>query len=59
MKPETIAKARTMLASVLREGMCCREAGAPFGLCRSTVERSIKGLVLEVARERGIPELHE
>ena len=59
MKPETIAKARTMLASVLRDGLSYGEAGAPFGLGRSTVERSIKGLVLEVARERGIPELDE
>lgn len=59
MKPETIAKARTMLVSVLRDGLSYREAGAPFGLRRSTVERSIKGLVLEVARERGIPELDE
>ena len=59
MKPETIAKARTMLASVLRDGLSYREAGAPFGLARSTVERSIKGLVLEVAREHGIPELDE
>ena len=59
MKPETIAKARTMFVSVLRDGLSHREAGAPFGLGRSTVERSIKGLVLEVARERGIPELDE
>ena len=59
MKPETITKARTMLASVLRDGLSYREAGAPFGLGRSTVERSIKGLVLEVAREHGIPELDE
>ena len=59
MKPETIAKARTMLASVLQGGLSYREAGAPFGLGRSTVERSIKSLVLEVARERGIPELDE
>ena len=59
MKPETIAKARTMLSSVLLDGMSYREAGAPFGVGRSTVERSIKSLVLEVARERGIPELDE
>jgi integrase len=59
MKPETIAKARTMLASVLQDGLSYREAGAPFGLARSTVERSIKGLVQAVARERGIPELDE
>ena len=59
MKPETIAKARTMLASVLLDGLSYREAGAPFGVGRSTVERSIKSLVLEVARERGIPELDE
>ena len=59
MKPETIAKARTMLSSVLLDGLTYREAGAPFGVGRSTVERSIKSLVLEVARERGIPELDE
>ena len=59
MKPETIAKARTMLANVLQEGATYREAGAPFGLGRSTVERSIKGLVHQVARERGIPEVDE
>jgi integrase len=59
MKPETIARARTMLASVLQDGATYREAGAPYGLGRSTVERTIKGLVLEVARERGIPELDE
>jgi integrase len=59
MKPETIAKARKMLSSVLLDGLSYREAGAPFGVGRSTVERSIKSLVLEVARERGIPELDE
>ena len=59
MKPETIAKARTMLSSVLLDGLSYREAGAPFGVGRSTVERSIKSLVLEVAREHGIPELDE
>ena len=59
MKPETIAKARMMLSSVLLDGLSYREAGAPFGVGRSTVERSIKSLVLEVARERGIPELDE
>jgi integrase len=59
MKPDTIAKARTMLSSVLLDGLSYREAGAPFGVGRSTVERSIKTLVLEVARERGIPELDE
>jgi integrase len=59
MKPETIAKAKTMLTSVLRDGVTYREAGAPHGLGRSTVERTIKTLVLQVARERGIPELDE
>jgi integrase len=59
MKPETITRARTMLASVLQDGATYREAGAPYGLGRSTVERTIKGLVLQVARERGIPELDE
>ena len=59
MKPETVAKARTMLASVLQGGLSYREAGTAFGLGRSTVERTIKALVLEVARERGIPELDE
>lgn len=59
MKPETIAKAKTMLTSVLRDGLTYREAGAPHGLGRSTVERTIKALVLQVARERGIPELDE
>lgn len=59
MKPETIARARTMLASVLQDGATYREAGAPYGLGRSTVERTIKALVLQVARERGIPELDE
>lgn len=48
-----------MLTSVLGDGLCYREAGAPFGVGRSSVERSIKALVLEVARERGIPELDE
>ena len=48
-----------MLSSVLLDGLSYREAGAPFGVGRSTVERSIKSLVLEVARERGIPELDE
>ena len=38
MKPETIAKARTMLASVLLDGLSYREAGAPFGVGRSTVD---------------------
>jgi integrase len=59
MKPETATRARTMLASILRDGLSYREAGAPFGLGRSSVERCIKALVLEVARERGIAELDE
>ena len=59
MNPETIAKATTMLTSVLRDGATYREAGAPYGLGRSTVERLIKALVLQVARERGIPALDE
>ena len=59
MKPETIAKAITMLTSVLQDGTTYREAGAPYGLGRSNVERAIKALVLQVARERGIPELDE
>lgn len=59
MKPETIAKARTMLASILQDGLNYREAGAPFGLGRSSVERLTKALVQEVARERGIPDLDE
>lgn len=59
MKPETIVRARTMLASILQDGATYREAGEPYGLGRSTVERTIKALVLQVARERGIPELDE
>lgn len=59
MKPETIAKAKSMLVSVLQGGATYREAGAPYGLGRSTVERTIKALLLQVARERGIPELDE
>jgi integrase len=59
MRPETIAKAKSMLVSVLQGGATYGEAGAPFGVGRSTVERTIKALVLQVARERGIPELDE
>ncbi len=59
MKPETIAKAKSLLVSVLQGGATYREAGAPYGLGRSTVERTIKALVLQVALERGIPELDE
>ncbi|MEQ1806109.1 MAG: site-specific integrase, partial [Burkholderiaceae bacterium] len=59
MRPETITKATTMLTSVLRDGVTYREAGAPYGLGRSTVERTIKALVLQVAREQGIPALDE
>ena len=59
MKPETITKAKSMLVSVLQGGATYREAGVPYGLGRSTVERTIKALVLQVARERGIPELDE
>jgi integrase len=54
-----IAKATTLLVSVLKDGANYREAGAPHGLGRSTVERAIKALVLQVARERGIPALDE
>lgn len=59
MKPETIAKAKSMLVSVLQDGATYGEAGVPYGVGRSTVERTIKALVLQVARERGIPELDE
>ena len=59
MKPLTIARAKTMLAKVLEDGTSYGEAGAPYGLGRSSVERTIKALVLQVARERGIPALDE
>jgi hypothetical protein len=59
MRPETIAKGKTMLASVLQDGATYEEAGAPYGLGRSTVERTIKGLIYQVAHERGIPEVDE
>ena len=49
MRPQTIPKATTMLTSVLQDGATYREAGAPYGLGRSTVERTIKALVLQVA----------
>ena len=48
-----------MLAKVLEDGTSYGEAGAPYGLGRSSVERTIKALVLQVARERGIPALDE
>ena len=48
-----------MLAKVLEEGASYGEAGAPYGLGRSSVERTIKALVLQVARERGIPAMDE
>ncbi len=59
MRPETIAKGKTMLASVLQDGATYEEAGAPYGLGRSTVERTIKALIYQVAHERGIPEVDE
>ena len=59
MKPLTIARAKKMLAKVLEDGASYGEAGAPYGLGRSSVERTIKALVLQVARERGIPALDE
>ena len=48
-----------MLAKVLEDGTSYGEAGAPYGLGRSTVERTIKALVLQVAREQGIPAVDE
>lgn len=48
MRPETIAKAKSMLVSVLQGGATYREAGAPYTLGRLTVERTIKALVLQV-----------
>ena len=59
MRPETITKATTLLTSVLQDGATYREAGASYGLGRSSVERTIKALVLQVARERGIPPLDD
>lgn len=59
MKSETIARGKTMLVSVLQDDSTYHEAGAPYGLGRSTVERTIKALVYQVARERGIPEIDE
>jgi len=59
MKPETIAKAHQMLASILEQGATYREAGAPHGLARSTVERTVKAFVLQIARENGIPGFDE
>ena len=48
-----------MLAKVLEDCASYGEAGAPYGLGRSSVEGTIKALVLQVARERGIPALDE
>ena len=59
MRPETITKATAMLTSVLQDGATYREAGAPYGLGRSSVERTIRALVLQVAKERGIPALND
>jgi len=59
MKPETMAKARLMLSRVLEDGATYREVGEAFHLGRSTVERLIKALVLQVSRDRGIPGLDE
>jgi integrase len=59
MRPQTIPKATTLLTRVLQDGATYREAGAPYAMGRSSVERAIKALVLQVARERGIPALDE
>jgi len=59
MKLETIGRAKEMLARVLEDGATYKEAGEPYGLARSTVERTIKSLVMQVARECGIAGLDQ
>jgi integrase len=59
VRADTIDRAKAMLACVLEQGATYREAGAPHGLARSTVERTVKALLLEIAREQGIPGLDE
>lgn len=59
MKPETIAKAKDMLAELLEHGATYREAGRAFGVNPSTVERQVKMLLLHVARDQGIPSIDD
>ena len=56
---ETVARATEMLARVLEQGTTYAAAGAPHGLARSTVERTVKALVLRVLRDDGIAGLDE
>jgi integrase len=59
MKAATIHRAKMMLACLLEQGATYRQAGERYGLARSTVERTVKALLLKVSREHGIAELDE
>ena len=56
MKPETLAVTKDLVERVLSGGASYRAAGQALRLGRSTVERNIKSLIRQVAREKGIAE---
>ena len=47
MNGETTARAKVMLSMVVEQGRSFAEAGARFGLTRSTAERAVKRLVAD------------
>jgi integrase len=59
MKPETLAKTKILLEQVLARGVSYRAAGEAMNIGRSTVERNIKTLIREAARQTSIPGLDE
>ncbi len=59
MKPRTVENAKAMLTMLLEEGASYAEAGKPFGLVRSTVERNVKNLLRDLVRSGCIAGLDE
>ena len=59
MKPETVEIAKLMLLMLLEQGASYAEAGRPFGLARSTVERDVKALLRNLVANGGVDGLDE
>lgn len=55
MRESTRQRAISMLAALLERGRTYREVGQEFGVGHSTVERQVKAVLWQVARERPIP----
>ena len=59
MKPQTVETAKRMLVMLLQQGASYAEAGKPFSLGRSTVERHVKALLRDLVADGSIKGMDE